>query len=225
MSTSVDRCEQARRVLQHAPELVSTAALIRARTHAASCERCTAALATAPAGDAVGRLRSAWRDAEQASGSEAAARVLTSLEPVLRGPGRLGRSALATCSVIQLVLAAPWLFGWNPWPLLGSADAAHVTRDGALGLCLGATGLVTAWRHRYAVATAVIAVSALAAQIALALVDGGHARVSPAFEGLHLLGLAIVGLIFVAARRSSPRRVTSRRGTTAAQRRQVSPTK
>lgn len=136
-------------------------------------------------------------------------RVLDRMAPVRVGPPRWIRALLAIASTAQLAIALPWLVGTDPLGLLGEADTSHMTRDGAFGVAIGVAGLVTAWRHRYAIAAAILSVSILLIQFGTGLIDGHADRVAMWVEVSHLPMIVITGLILVAAR---PERSLMRRG-------------
>jgi hypothetical protein len=119
------------------------------------------------------------------------------------------RIGLAVIASVQLVLAAPWLFGHNiiPDP---DVTVAHLTRDGALGLVIAGLGLLTAWRPRYVHSTLFVGVLVLILQVISGLTDHDATAASGSFELIHLLVLLIVGAMFAVAidvrRRATPRR-------------------
>lgn len=132
--------------------------------------------------------------------SPIADRILDRMTPVRLGPPRWLRLLLAVVAAAQVVIAIPWLVGADPAGLLGEADASHMTRDGAFGLAIGLAGLVTAWRHRYAIAAGILSVSILAVQFGTGLIDGHADRVRMWVEVSHLPMTLITALILLAAR-------------------------
>ncbi len=108
------------------------------------------------------------------------------------------RILLAVVAGAQLLISIPWLFGINPLGDLGQhVDVSHLTRDGALGLATAIAGLLTAWRPRYAVPAVALSAVALLAQFAMALVDDHAHRVNMAFEGIHLVTVAVTALVAI----------------------------
>jgi hypothetical protein len=183
-------CQDALVTLVSGDEAAEPSAFARARAHASLCPRCA----------------SIYDD------REAAERVLTRSREDIAGPSLRLRASLAVVAVAQLVLACPWLFGASlvPDP---SVSAAHLTRDGALGLLIASVALVTAWRPRYAFGSLLVGAVAIVAQFASGIVDRQDQAVSGVFELTHLLSLVIVVLLAFActslrsgggARRSPP---------------------
>jgi len=144
----------------------------RARAHASVCPRCA----------------SSYDD------RDASRRVLERHDTDVPGPSIRLRTLLVVVGTAQLVLACPWLFGASlvPDP---QVTAAHLTRDGALGLLVACVALVAAWRPRYVVGSFMIGVVAIVAQFASGLVDRNDQAVSGAFELTHVLSLVIVVLL------------------------------
>lgn len=124
----------------------------------------------------------------------------TSADEVLGGlashrpaPRRWLRATLATVCALQLLLAVAWLLGVTP--LLDSdIQPEHLTRDGTLGLFVGAAGLLAAVRPRYAVPSVVVVALGVFIQVVAGALDESHSHTNAAFELLHLLTLAILGL-------------------------------
>jgi hypothetical protein len=116
------------------------------------------------------------------------------------------RVVLAALAGVQVAVALPWLFGWNPLGILGGhALAAHLTRDGAIGVIVGVAGITTAWQPRQAVPMLVMALAALGMQVFGFAIDENHDRVTALFEVQHLLVLAVtVGIALFALRRPGP---------------------
>lgn len=75
---------------------------------------------------------------------------LESLEPALPQPSIWHRAAVALLGAIQLVVVSPWLVGADPFGVLGDSSAAHLTRDGAVGIVIGVSALLGAWRVYWA---------------------------------------------------------------------------
>lgn len=104
-------------------------------------------------------------------------------------PGRLALGLLATA---QLLLAAPWLAGQSPIWAASFASPHHLTRDGAIGLVLGAAGLAVALSPRLAWFALPLVVLLLLVQGVFFFVDHSQLSVSHLFEVIHVLGIAIV---------------------------------
>lgn len=119
--------------------------------------------------------------------------VLIGLAPHRPAPRRWLRAALAGLCVLQLLLALAWMVGITP--LLDSdIQPEHLTRDGTLGLFVGAAGLLAAVRPRYAVPAVVVVALGVFLQVVAGALDQSHSHTNAAFELLHLLTLAILGL-------------------------------
>ena len=116
MSDAVMSCEHSLAVLTADAGEVSGDERARARLHASRCPRCSSAYDTGITDVALPRSAH--------SPPEAAA------------PLRIG---LAIIAGVQLALAGPWLLGHSIVPDAHVA-VAHLTRDGALGLVMGASG-------------------------------------------------------------------------------------
>ena len=134
-------------------------------------------------------------------------RLLDRLAEVVTGPPLWVRALLATVAFAQLLIALPWLVGIDPLSSLGNTDEAHLTRDGAFGIAIATAGLITAWRHRYAIAAAILSGALLLLQTGTAMIDGQSDRVAWLVEAAHVPVLVIVGLIIYSAR---PERAMSR---------------
>ncbi len=104
----------------------------------------------------------------------------------------LPRTTLAALAAVQLILAIPWLFGSSP--LFGSATAdMHLTRDGALGIVFGVSGLAVAYRTSLAWFALPLVFLLILVQTAFAFIDHRSQNVASVFELLHLLG-ALIGV-------------------------------
>lgn len=104
----------------------------------------------------------------------------------------LPRTTLAALAAVQLILAIPWLFGSSP--LFGSATAdMHLTRDGALGIVFGVSGLAVAYRTSLAWFALPLVFLLILVQTAFAFIDHRTQNVASVFELLHLLG-ALIGV-------------------------------
>lgn len=119
--------------------------------------------------------------------------VLEALAAHRPAPRRWIRFTLAVLASGQLVLAVAWLVGATPL-LGGDIQPEHLTRDGSLGLFIGAAGLLAAMRPRYAVPAVIVVALGVFIQVVAGALDESHAHVSAWFELLHLLTLAILGL-------------------------------
>jgi hypothetical protein len=144
----------------------------RAQAHASVCPRCA----------------SSYDD------RNASRRVLERHQSDVPGPSVTLRVVLVVAAAVQLVLACPWLFGASLVPD-HQVTAAHLTRDGALGLLVACVALVSAWRPRYAIGSLLVGLVAIVAQFASGLVDRQDRAVSGAFELTHVLSLIIVVLL------------------------------
>jgi hypothetical protein len=185
VNNSVMSCERALVLLALDASELDPGERARARLHASRCPRCGSAYDTG-AGAVTSR-----GFADPRPESAASLRV-----------------ALALVSTIQLVLAVPWLFGHSLIPDAHVA-VAHLTRDGALGVVIGALGLVTAWRPRYVYGIVIIGLLVSAAQLIAGLTDHDTSPARPSFELVHVLVVIILlGLFAVAAdlaRRATPK--------------------
>ena len=119
--------------------------------------------------------------------------VLDALASHRPAPRAWIRVTLAVLASGQLVLAVAWLVGATPL-LGGDTQPEHLTRDGSLGLFIGAAGLLAAVRPRYAVPAVIVVALGVFIQVVAGALDESHAHVSAWFELLHLLTLAILGL-------------------------------
>jgi hypothetical protein len=141
--------------------------------------------------------------------------ILKSLGAHYANPRRAIRITLGVFASLQLLLAVPWIFGANL--LTDFADTvgqAHLTRDGALGLFVGAAGLITAIKSRYAAPAAVIAGIGVVVQLVAGAFDEHHAHVDGWFELLHLLtvGILILTAILAGSRAGRPRQPQRQQG-------------
>lgn len=119
--------------------------------------------------------------------------VLVGLAAHRPAPRRWLRAALAALAALQVLLAVFWLIGVTP--LLDSdIQPEHLTRDGTLGLFIGAAGLFAAIRPRYAVPSVAVVALGVFIQVVAGALDESHSHTSAWFELLHLLTLAILGL-------------------------------
>jgi hypothetical protein len=113
------------------------------------------------------------------------------------------RIILAVLSGAQLLVAIPWLFGSSP--LFGAATAdLHLTRDGALGIVFGVSGLAVALRTQTAWFALPLVFVLLLLQTFFAFVDHQASHVTTAFESFHLLGAAIGVVIALFIRPREP---------------------
>ena len=120
-----------------------------------------------------------------------------------------GRAFLGLLGVLQLILALPWLFGSTMlWSTSISADAAHLSRDGALGFMFATIAIAVAISPRLAVFALPIALLLIILQTATGFVDHANEDVLVSFETIHMLGAVIGGSIAVL---SFPKRIKRRK--------------
>ena len=116
-----------------------------------------------------------------------------------------GRAFLGLLGVLQLILALPWLFGSTMfWSTSISADAAHLSRDGALGFMFATIAIAVAISPRLAVFALPIALLLIILQTVTGFVDHANEDVLVSFETIHMLGAVIGGSIAVL---SFPKRI------------------
>ena len=109
-----------------------------------------------------------------------------------------GRALLGLLGVLQLILALPWLFGSTMfWSTSISADAAHLSRDGALGFMFATIAIAVAISPRLAVFALPIALLLIILQTVTGFVDHANEDVLVSFETIHMLGAFIGGSIAV----------------------------
>ena len=109
-----------------------------------------------------------------------------------------GRAFLGLLGVLQLILALPWLFGSTMfWSTSISADAAHLSRDGALGFMFATIAIAVAISPRLAVFALPIALLLIILQTVTGFVDHANEDVLVSFETIHMLGAIIGGSIAV----------------------------
>ena len=109
-----------------------------------------------------------------------------------------GRAFLGLLGVLQLILALPWLFGSTMlWSTSISADAAHLSRDGALGFMFATIAIAVAISPRLAVFALPIALLLIILQTVTGFVDHANEDVLVSFETIHMLGAVIGGSIAV----------------------------
>ena len=109
-----------------------------------------------------------------------------------------GRAFLGLLGVLQLILALPWLFGSTMfWSTSISADAAHLSRDGALGFMFATIAIAVAISPRLAVFALPIALLLIILQTVTGFVDHANEDVLVSFETIHMLGAFIGGSIAV----------------------------
>ena len=120
-----------------------------------------------------------------------------------------GRAFLGLLGVLQLILALPWLFGSTMlWSTSISADAAHLSRDGALGFMFATIAIAVAISPRLAVFALPIALLLIILQTVTGFVDHANEDVLVSFETIHMLGAVIGGSIAVL---SFPKRIKRRK--------------
>ncbi len=128
------------------------------------------------------------------------ANVLRALAAHQSTPRKSIRVLLASISVIQLLVALPWLFAVNPFATLDNqVGDAHLTRDGAIALLVAAAGLLVAIRPRYATPAAVVAAVGVLAQFVTGTLDEYNADVDVWFEIFHLLTISILVITAIIA--------------------------
>jgi len=116
-----------------------------------------------------------------------------------------GRAFLGLLGLIQLFLALPWLFGSTMfWSTSLGADAAHLSRDGALGFMFATIAIAVAVSPRLAVFALPIALLLIILQTVTGFVDHSNEEVLASFETIHMLGAVIGSSIAVL---SFPKRV------------------
>ena len=116
-----------------------------------------------------------------------------------------GRAFLGLLGLIQLFLALPWLFGSTMfWSTSLGADAAHLSRDGALGFMFATIAIAVAVSSRLAVFALPIALLLIILQTVTGFVDHANNDVLASFETIHMLGAVIGASIAVL---SFPKRV------------------
>ena len=143
----------------------------------------------------LARLGERIRDQDDADVPE-----LSSLLPL---PPTWLRILIAVLALIQTAIVAPWFLGTDPWGLLGDNDAAHLTRDGAIGLVISASALLAAWRPRWAVPAFMLASVAVIAQtVATVLEESDSGR--GAGEVVHLPSVLLTCLIGLSGLRLRP---------------------
>lgn len=109
-----------------------------------------------------------------------------------------GRSFLGLLGLFQLLLALPWLFGSTKfWSTSISADASHLSRDGALGFMFATIAIAVAVSPRLAVFALPIALLLIILQTVTGIVDHANDNVLVSFETIHMLGAVIGGSIAV----------------------------
>jgi hypothetical protein len=116
-----------------------------------------------------------------------------------------GRAFLGLLGAFQLFLALPWLFGSTMfWGTSLGADAAHLSRDGALGVMFATIAFAVAVSPRLAVFALPIALLLIVLQTVTGFVDHANDDVLAKFETIHMLGAVIGSSIAVL---SFPKRV------------------
>lgn len=178
MNSTRPQCSWALGVLL-APEAHPSDDVRRAKVHAATCLHCADVLDDDDAGE----------------------RVLDNLAAHRPASHRVARAVLGLLAAVQFAVAVPWLFGSN---LLGSiggtVTTSHLTRDGALGVAVGAAGMLTAWRPSFSRAMVLVCTVPILVQFISALTDGLGDQVGYHFELVHLVTPVIVALAVVVGR-------------------------
>ncbi len=134
--------------------------------------------------------------------------VLGRLAEALPAPSRAMLAVLLLLSIGQLIIVLPWLVDADPFGLLGSSSASHMTRDGALGLAVATAGLLTAWRPRWALPCFVLASVAIIAQATAGLIDRSISDTGGT-EFIHLPSIiltCLIGLSMIRLRDLGPNR-------------------
>ena len=130
--------------------------------------------------------------------SDTADDIETTVEQInaQRLPRQSTRKLLFIVSLIQSLIAVPWIFGVAfLWIGESETSIAHITRDGVIGFVIGVIGLAVAARP----ALAYFAISVCSIQVFLQVITVGFDvidnDVSPTFELLHLLAVVILVLV------------------------------
>ncbi|MBM3683991.1 MAG: hypothetical protein FJW83_05535 [Actinobacteria bacterium] len=138
--------------------------------------------------------------------------LLARLGDALPGPPRWLRFTVAVLAVAQSVVALPWLVGADPLGLLEGSTAAHLTRDGALGLVVSVGGCLVAWRPRWSLPCFAFASAAIVAQAVAGVFDEPGVGLASS-ELLHVPSLVLtclIGLVGVRLRPLGPVRRAGR---------------
>lgn len=123
-----------------------------------------------------------------------------------RTRSRGGRLVLAIMGLGQLVLALPWLFGYQGLWTGGEATVAHLTRDGALGTlyALAAISVAQSTKRAWFALPLVFVLTCI--QTFFGVFDHHQSDALASFEVVHLLGVAIaVGIALFVKPKSRPR--------------------
>lgn len=114
--------------------------------------------------------------------------------PAIPTPSMLITVVLAIVGVLQAVMTAPWLLAIDPLGLLGpEVSAAHQVRDGAFGVIVATSALLTVWRPRWAQPAFVIATIALIIQGVAGVLDDSLTATG-GYETVHLLAIIAASL-------------------------------
>ena len=117
-----------------------------------------------------------------------------------REPWSILRILLVVIGSLQVLLALPWLFGSSPfWNSGADAAAAHLTRDGVVGLVIGLVGISVAANARLAYFAVSVCGLMVAVQVAAFVVDRTNDTVAPGFETVHALTIAVSILVLLTA--------------------------
>lgn len=125
-------------------------------------------------------------------------RLVHRLAP-LRHPCGVVRALLLVMGVAQVIISLPWLFGssvlWRP----SSTAPSHLTRDGVIGLVLGAIGIAVALAPRLSYFALSVCGLLATLQVVAFAADRAGGRVHSTFEVIHVLTLVISALVTVEA--------------------------
>jgi hypothetical protein len=164
-------CAQAQSILYSS--VVDVEQRIKAQSHVLSCETCGAA-----------------SNDEMQSVSTAVHRLSDGNSVI--------RTALVLLGVVQLSLALPWILGLDSWwqPSQNSAQL-HLSRDGAIAFVFSMAAFLSARWRRLSWFCVVPTALAMAVQILAAIYDDSAGHIAYNFEVIHVIGLAILGLILL----------------------------
>lgn len=114
------------------------------------------------------------------------------------------RAALAVLALGQLGIGLAWLVGDVPFgKIVGNPTPGHLSRDAALGVVLGAIGLMVAWRPRWSLSLVPVVGAIVAVQVIGLAADASSKQSGFHFEFPHVIAIIIGILMFLGSR---PRR-------------------